>query len=372
MILTIATILLIVLGSLYMSEILMLIVGLHRLRPGENPETPYVSIIVAARNEEHTIGPCLSALTAQTYPQEKYEIIVVDDESVDHTLDRTKNWTEQFKNIQVLRVDPETSSLIGKKRALDLGIQRSTGEIILTTDADCMPRTTWIQGMLAYFEPDVGLVAGYSYTEEPEEKVSVLQKLRSLERIAVAAVAAGSIGLGKGMTCTGQNVAYRKKAYTDVGGFTKIGHLRSGDDDLLIQLIDRNTSWNIRYATTPETYVLTKPPIESRQYLEQEKRRASKGLFYPPWLIILLLFLLAFYTILLLSLCFSFFDWNHFSLAWLVLALKIIIDFFLLLKICTMLNRRDLLIFFPVAEVLHIPYVLVFGVWGTLGKYTWK
>ncbi|MFQ6092943.1 MAG: glycosyltransferase, partial [bacterium] len=277
MILTVLTMLLIGLGLPYLWGIAALILGLGRVRGGKNDDTPLVSVVVAARNEEEHIGDCLAALAAQNYPQQSYEIIVVDDRSNDRTPEVVSRWVEEADNVHLLRVGSEESPLVGKKRALDLGIRQSRGEIILTTDADCRPKPTWIRGMVSHFEPGVGLVAGYSYTEDRGEGASLLQKFRSLERIGVAAVAAGSIGLGKGITCSGQNLAYRKEAYFDLGGFSKIGHLRSGDDDLLIQHLDRYTSWGKRYAISPETHVRTRAPVAVAQFIQQEKRRASKG-----------------------------------------------------------------------------------------------
>ncbi|UCE17897.1 MAG: glycosyltransferase [Gemmatimonadota bacterium] len=337
-----------------------------------NNETPFVSIIVAARNEDRHIEHCVTALIDQDYPQQRYEIIVVDDRSHDRTPEIVNTMLERSKNLRLFHVGTEPSPLVGKKRALDLGIRQSRGEIILTTDADCLPKSTWIGGMIKYFEPSVGLVAGYTYTEEPGERVTVLQRLRSVERISVAAVAAGSIGWGQGLTCTGQNLAYRKKVYYDVGGFSKIGHVRSGDDDLLIQRVHRKTSWQTRYAVSSETYVRTKPPSGARPYIQQEKRRASKGFLYPPWLTLSLLALYSFYILLFVSLWISFFDWNHFSIAWYVLGAKAFGEFPLLVKICTLLNRKDLVVLFPVAEIVHIPYLIIFGLWGTLCTYSWK
>ena len=372
MILTILTSLLLGLCVLYLCGIGLLLIGLRRLRDGTSNETPYVSIVVAARNEEKHIEKCFSALTAQDYPQQRYEIIIVDDRSQDRTSEIVQQLCEKSENVRLYCVGTESSPLVGKKRALDLGIQHSRGEIILTTDADCVPKSSWIGGMIKYFEPGVGLVAGFSFTDKPGEKVTLVQKLRSLERLSVAAVADGSIGWEKGLTCTGQNLAYRKRAYYDVGGFSKIGHLRSGDDDLLIQLVDRETTWQKRYAISPDTYVRTVPPSGTEQFIQQEKRRTSKGFLYPPWLITSLCATYCFYVLLFVSLCFSFIYWNLFFVAWYVLGAKACGELFLLFKISALFNRRDLLILFPVAEVIHIPYFIVFGLLGTVGTYTWK
>ena len=369
---TFLTFLLIGLGLPYVWGVTMLLIGLYRVKWGHNSDIHFVSIVVAARDEEKHIGNCLAALSAQQYPKQKYEIVVVDDRSTDRTSEIVDKWVQQTDKVRLLHVGPEPSPLVGKKRALDLGIRHSRGEIILTTDADCSPKSTWLRGMVAYFEPKVGLVTGYTYTEERGEKVSFPQKLRSLERIAVAAVAAGSIGLGRGLTCTGQNLAYRRQAYLEVGGFSKIGHLRSGDDDLFVQLIDRYTKWEKRYSFSKETHVRSIAPERIEQYVQQEKRRTSKVFLYSPWLITCLISTYGFYVLLLVTLGLSFFFWNQMYIAWIVFGIKTTMELSLLLRISSLLNRKDLLAFFPVAMFLHIPYLIIFGMWGTVGTYRWK
>ena len=108
------------------------------------------------------------------------------------------------------------------------------------------------------------------------------------------------------------------------------------------------------------------------QFFHQEKRRASKGFLYPPWLIAVLLAVYCFYALLFVSLCLSFAYWNDFRAAWFVLGAKALGEFVLLVTAGTLLNRKDLLPLFPLAECIHMPYLIVFGLWGTLGTYTWK
>ena len=360
------------LGLLYGLGVALLIIGLFNIKAGRTMSRPFVSVVIAARDEEKTIGRCLAALSDQDYPASRYEVIVVDDRSSDGTGGVLAAWSGRMKNLRWLQVGTEPSPLTGKKRALDLGIRGSRGEIILTTDADCLPKPTWIGAMVRAFEPAVGLVAGYASTEEPGERTSLLRQLRSLERMAVAGVAAGSIGLGRGLTAVGQNLAYRKSVYVEVGGFSKIGNLRSGDDDLFIQLVSRSTSWEMRYATARETHVRTTAPTGLARNIQQDRRRASKGLHYQPWLVACLIGLYCFYGLLFCLLCLSPVYWAQLRLAWAVFGLKMVLDGILIYRICSLLGRRDLLPLFPAGEVLHLPYVLLFGAWGTLGTYRWK
>jgi glycosyltransferase involved in cell wall biosynthesis len=126
---------------------------------GSDSEPPTVSIIVPAFNSEVTIGRCLRALHNQTYPQDRYEIIVVDDASTDKT-------AEIASKAGVLVV---AEGKLGKSGVRNLGAQRATGEIILFTDSDCEPIPNWIELMVAPFiEVDVAGVKGAYWSQQTD------------------------------------------------------------------------------------------------------------------------------------------------------------------------------------------------------------
>jgi len=161
-----------------------------------------------------------------------------------------------------------------KKNALNRGISIAKGEILLFTDADCVPQSNWITEMVRSFSSDVGLVGGYVATQG--EKFAHL--LSELDRLSLACVAAGTIGLGFPMTCSAGNLAYRKSVFVDVGGYSRIAKFVSGDDDLFLHLVRDLTNWNIAYCTT--TNVITQPPKSFKSFWNQRLRHASKGKSY--------------------------------------------------------------------------------------------
>ena len=110
------------------------VAGMRR-RPGNaNAErVQLVSVVVAARDEAAHIASCLRALLAQDYPQDRYEIIVVDDGSTDGTGHIVREFGGETASVRLLRTEGSGS----KKAALSLGIAEARGEVILTTDADC-------------------------------------------------------------------------------------------------------------------------------------------------------------------------------------------------------------------------------------------
>lgn len=356
------------LTAVYCAFLLLILWGLFRVREGRNQRLQTVSVIVAVKNEEQLIGACLRKLLAQDYPQERYEIVVVDDGSVDATAEITRGISRENSRVRLLSAQGGDDHLRAKKRALQMGIENSDGEIILITDADCLPAPTWISSMVRHFEPSVGLVAGHVR----EEGSAVWQKLRSLERLSVAAVAAGAIGWNQGITATGGNLGYRRQVFHEVDGFKALSKPLSGDDDLFIQLVSRRTTWQLQYAFEPEAAVTTQSPANLGQFVAQERRRTSKGKYYPPWVQAILAEAFLMNLALVVSIPFCLGHPAVHPLPLIAFAGKAFCELLILIKASRLFKRRGLLRLFPLAAVLHIPYFIVFAIWGTTGGYRWK
>lgn len=360
----------IVLGltTVYCGFLLWILWGLFRLPEGRSERLHSVSVVVAAKNEERSIEICLRALLAQDYPPEHYEIVVVDDGSTDATADIVQSIARENPRVRLLRAQKGHARLRAKKRALQLGIEHSAGEIILITDADCLPVPTWIRAMVRHFEPSVGLVAGHVH----QGGHLLWQKLRSLERLSMAAMAAGAIGWNQGLSANGGNLGYRREVFQEVDGFNSLSTPLSGDDDLFIQLVSRKTSWDLQYAFEPEAAVSTKPPANLRQFVAQERRRTSKGKYYSTWVQAMLIEAFLMNLALILTLPFSLCYLATYPLPLGAFVGKALCEFLILIRAGRLFKRKGLLRFFPLAVFLHIPYFLAFSIWGTLGSYRWK
>ena len=355
----------------YITVLISLIIGLFRLRPGDNTTQPVVSIIVAARNEEENIGKCLNALISQDYDRSRLEIIIVDDRSTDGTADIVESKMGTQGHIKLIRILESEPGMAPKKNALRAGINIARGEILLFTDADCVPRRGWVRSMVRHFHPDVGLVAGFAPLEISDNP-TLFTKLIGLDSLALASVAAGSFGLKFPATCTGRNLAYRKSLYDAVGGFSEIGHMISGDDDLFLHLARRKTAYAMRYAIEAESLVPSGTVKNANTFVNQRVRHASKGTTYRPGMVIGLsaVYLLNL-SILVLGIV-SIFLSRFFPVFGIILLLKAMFEFTLLLKASQLFSRRRWLRYFPIAEILHIPYVVIFALLGQVGKFSWK
>jgi cellulose synthase/poly-beta-1,6-N-acetylglucosamine synthase-like glycosyltransferase len=353
--------------AIYIFLLLLCTIGLRRLyNPPTNNDCPFVSVVIPARNEEENIGACLKNLSRQKYPREKYEVIVVDD----HSDDNTYSITESYKKDNVILLSlNDMSGMSPKKAALHQGIKASRGDIILTTDADCRTLPTWIETIVKYFDEKTGAVASWLYVEENNH---LLSKLERLDSLALSFIGAASFGLKKPFMANGANFAYRRQVYNELNGFAGVDSYVSGDDDLLLQKIHASRNWKCTFAPDAHCAVVTKPCKTWRGFFQQRFRWASKGRIYPKKLLLLESSIYLYYlSLLATTIMFILCGFTHLHML-LPLGLKFLADFvFMLLATRKFPHHINPLLLFT-TEWLQMAYILLGGVWGLWGTYTWK
>ena len=368
-------VILIFLTAFYLIVTFWLIYGIIKLRrqnkvTNTTQKSPKVSIVIAARNEEANIKKCLESCALQNYPQDKFEVIVVNDRSQDSTAMIVNNSSKDYKNIHLLNITdlPDDYKNSGKKHALKKGIKKAAGEILLLTDADCFPQKNWIKSMIQYFHEDVGVVIGHS----PYRGKGLINRLIQLDNLSIIAVGAGGIGGGYPILSVGRNFAYRRKVYEEIGGFEKIKDFSSGDDDLLLMLVRKFTKWKINFASHPDSFVPTQPPITINDAVKQRMRWASKGLHYTIPMTLSLMFIFLYNVILLITIPLFFLNVITSFLPLISLIVKTAGDFIIIFQAARLLNESKLVKYFSLAALVHIPYLVFFGLYGTFGNVQWK
>jgi len=349
---------------------------------------PFVSVLIPARDEAACIERCLRTVLANDYPRDRFEVIVVDDLSEDETPQRVRALMEEV-NAPALAMagleedapPPPRLSLLQmpenlertrahKKRAVTKGIAHARGEVILCTDADCAVQKGWIRAMAGAFAEGTALVSGPVLYPVGR---SAARRIQALEFLALVSIGAGAIGIGRPNTCNGANVAYRKAVFDALGGFAGIDHLTSGDDELFMQKVAYETAWDVRFCAHPRAVVLTEGSPTLGAFFEQRRRWASKGQHYPhPPLRATLLAIFLFYAALLVSLLALPFTPALAGPVAGAVALKTIPEAALLAQATRRFGRAWLMAYFLPAQLLQLPYVVIVGVAGALGGYTWK
>lgn len=249
--------------------------GLRKAQREEPPAgrtIPPISVVVAARNEEMHLPHLLEALDRQTHPD--FEVIVVDDASIDGTATLVRDRGPRFRLVQVDHpVHPR------KKHALTLGIEAASHELLAFTDADCRPPPSWLEQLArrhASARRDVVLV-GYSPFRSGH---GLLNRIARYETFVTGFLTAAAIGMGRPYMAVGRNISYPRRVFDHIGGFDHSLESLSGDDDLLVQEVHRQRAAAVRQLFHPGTMVSTDAPASWRSWLHQKRRHTSAGRFY--------------------------------------------------------------------------------------------
>jgi cellulose synthase/poly-beta-1,6-N-acetylglucosamine synthase-like glycosyltransferase len=236
-----------------------------------------ISIIIPARNEAGRIGECLRALQAQQYPVDLFEAIVVDDHSEDETISQVQ--AINAPNIRCIRLadhlDPDEPVVAYKKKALAVGIAVSNGELILTTDADCIAPPGWLSTVAALYEREqpVMVIAPVDFSSDG----SLVQLFQSIDFMTMQGITAAAHKLRMGNMSNGANLAFSRDAFEKIGGYAGTEHLASGDDFLLTVKMQQAFPGKIAYLKSAEAIVRTAPQPDWRSFLMQRIRWASKS-----------------------------------------------------------------------------------------------
>jgi cellulose synthase/poly-beta-1,6-N-acetylglucosamine synthase-like glycosyltransferase len=328
------------------------------------------SVIIPFRNESENILNSLKCIEQQDYPKDLFEVIYVNDSSSDDSFEKLSN-AEKSCNIKIISSGGEGLQAAFKKYALRKGIESSDGEIIITTDADTMFGKKWLSSLLEEFDGSTGLISG------PVNFIfdhGLFSAFQSLEFSGLVLTGAGLIGINQPVICNGANLAYRRKAYDRVKGFTEHIHLSSGEDELLMQSIVRETSYKIKFCWNKDSLVSTSPPAALKEFFQQRKRWASKTLYYPDKLLRFRLFLIfTFYLGIPVQFLLIFFSSKLFLLSFIItLAAKLILEYSIIKTGKEFLFPRKILKHFLAAELIQIPYILISALAGISGKFEWK
>ena len=366
------SLLFILLLAFYFLFIRKIRVGIGKLRYYKTKlqEDEIVSVIIPFRNESENILKNLKSIEAQNYPDDKFEVIYVDDFSEDDSYEKIKNGITK-ENISVVSMKENNLKRGHKKHAIDFGISQSKGSIILFTDADCEVPTSWIESMVRGFEENTALISGPVAFADTE---SIFGKLQQLEFAGLILTGAGLIGNKTPMIASSANLAFRKSVFEEVGGYKDLMNLSSGDDELLMQKIASKTDYEIKFCFDKEAVVITSPNKNLQDFSEQRKRWASKGLFYENKSIVFQLILIfLFYLGLLLQAVLGIFcDTNFLTIFFASFIVKIMVEYSVLENGVDVLFPKLSIPLFLLAEVLHVPYILYSAISGVFGNFTWK
>ncbi|NOU39324.1 MAG: glycosyltransferase [Ferruginibacter sp.] len=343
--------------------------------------TTQLSIIIPARNEEANIEKCIRSILQNNYPKHLYEIIVVDDHSDDGTVNIVNKLAMQNVKLILLKDFVTVKINSYKKKAIEVAIAQANGTLIITTDADCIVPTAWLQTIANFYEEKkpVFIAAPVSIVT----KNRFIEIFQTLDFMALQGITAAVVYKKQMTMCNGANMAYERKVFYDVGGFAGIDNIASGDDMLLMHKIYNEYPNRVLFLKLKEVIVKTAAVSTIKQFINQRVRWASKADKYDDKRILPILMIVYFFNFLMFlipiiaiffnpTISIRYMQYPILTLWFCMLVLKTVVELFFLYPVASFFENKRLLWFFPLLQPFHIFYTIIAGWLGKFAKYSWK
>lgn len=333
--------------------------------PNFSPQKKY-SVIIAARNEAEHIHQCLSSILSCNFSAAHLEVLLIDDHSEDETAVIAKRIADPRLKILSAKGD-------GKKAALALGIAQSSGDWIITTDADCKFSEKTIPLLAQQAERgDFKFIAGTVLIHQANNWI---ERFQAMDVVGTMGVTAAGIQLKNAYLANGAHLAYPKAVFDEVNGFEGIDHYASGDDMMLLHKVAARYPEKIHFLKNNEAVVFTKAESNLSAFFRQRLRWASKGNAFKnskTWWMMVIVFMNSFLA------CFSFLlALFGLKMIWPVMAYQWInkwtADSIVLQSVSSFYKKRLSGIGFLTGAIFHAWYISIIGLWSQIQKqYSWK
>jgi cellulose synthase/poly-beta-1,6-N-acetylglucosamine synthase-like glycosyltransferase len=317
----------------------------------KNSEPQPVSVVICAKNEYHNLKDNLPPILNQNYPD--FEVVVVNDASDDETIFLLQDMEREYKHLKVVNITQDLNFFKGKKFPLSLGIKSAKNELLLLTDADCVPSSpNWIMEMMGNFDSKTEIVLGYGPYEKKNNLLNMIIRyetiMTTIQYFSYALAGMPYMGVGR-------NLAYRKSLFMKNKGFISHYTIKSGDDDLFINKVA--TGKNTKIEIIPESH--TESPAKNifRDWWYQKRRHLSTGKYYKPKHKFMLGFysasLILFYLLFVALLILKFYVYIVLSL----FAVRLISKMIIFKKSMQKLNEKKLLLISPLFELFLLGFI---------------
>jgi cellulose synthase/poly-beta-1,6-N-acetylglucosamine synthase-like glycosyltransferase len=367
------TLILLLILLVYMVTMAQLIVGFDKIKTFHSKAIPpktFFAIVVPFRNESSNLPILLESIKNLNYPNDLFEIILIDDFSEDDSVRQIYHWRMENGVFQTTLLENIRLSGSPKKDAISRAIPIVKNEWLVTTDADCVVSENWLLTLDQYVQNhDVEMIVS---SVVYDSKKSFLHHFQQLDLMSLQGATIGSFGLGLGFMCNGANFCYTKTLFEQLHGFKGNNKIASGDDVFLLQKAMNKHPEKVHFLKSKDTIVHTKPTNNWLELFSQRVRWASKtsayqSVFGKDLAVIVFSGNLA----IVLSLClfpYAFFSWNVLLL---LFSLKFITDYILLYKTNRFLRKKRMGYLF-LSSVLYPFFCVGVAVFSWFGGYEWK
>ena len=366
-----------VLMCLYIAILLLYRYWFIKLQPFviDNTVLPLTSftVVIPARNEADNIEKCLTSILQQNYPTDLFEVIVIDDFSTDATPTIIQQLQQNFSNLKLIKLaemldDKQLNSY--KKKAIELAIKQAQKNWVITTDADCVAKPTWLATYNNYIQQNKVVFVGAPVVFT--NNGSVLQAFQCIDFMALQGVTAASVSAGFHAMCNGANLAFKKTVFYEVDGYKNVDAIASGDDMFLMNKIQSKYPEKIGFLYHSNAIISTAPMPTVISFLNQRIRWASKANSYKDVRIVAILWMMLLLNIGLTIMPFLAVFNVQILLYWAALLLaKTLVESAFAIKIATFFSI-NLQWWHILLQIPHIVYTSLAGCFVLSGSYQWK
>lgn len=320
-----------------------------------------VSVIVCSKNESENLRNNIPLWLAQDYSN--FELILVNDASIDDTLDVIEHFAENDSRVKIVNVVNNEAFWANKKYALTLGIKKAKNNHLLFTDADCKPASNnWIQEMICQFSNEKQLVLGYGAYAKSN---GFLNKLIRFETFMTALQYFGFAKIGMPYMGVGRNLGYTANLFYENNGFMSHMYIRSGDDDLFVN--QAATPSNLAICDSPESFTISNPKRSWKSLFRQKRRHLTTATHYK---LSHKLTLSAFYLSNVLFwlgvvVSFLFLRWEF---VFALLLFRLLVQYIVVSKALKKLRETDLIYFVSALEIVMICFQMVIFITNIFSK----
>jgi len=360
--------------ALYSLIILAFIVGFNSVKKFEvttdNKFQSAFSIIIPFRNEAEVLPDLLESLAKMEYQKSNFEIIFVDDDSDDDSVDIIRRHCNKLSiSFVILKNIRKTSS--PKKDAINTAIQEAQYDWIVTTDADCVLPKKWLETFNCFINSNETKFIAAPVTYKINSVF--LEQFQLLDFLSLQGSTIGGFGIKKPFLCNGANLCYNKDAFFEVQGFEDSTHIASGDDIFLLEKMVLKYPDQVHFLKARSAIVTTKPQSTFKQLLDQRIRWAAKSSAYKNGFSILVsiaVFVMNFLLIVLLI--GTIFGVIHMQTLIVTFLIKFIIDLILLIKTTSFFKQTGVLKQYILSSFSYPFFILLVVLLSINSGYIWK
>ncbi|MBD0830880.1 glycosyltransferase family 2 protein [Aestuariibaculum sediminum] len=335
----------------------------------KSPETKF-SVIIPFRNEALNLPALLNSVTELKYPNDAFEIILIDDESEDNSIEIIENFRKNTAlNIKLFKSERQSGS--PKKDAITLAMSHAAYEWIITTDADCILPEHWLNTFDAFIlKTNSECVVGpVNYIAQN----NFLNTFQRLDFLSLQGVTIGAFGIKSPLLCNGANLAYKKTLFNRLDGFNGNLDTASGDDIFFLEKALKHDAKKVNYLKNEDAIVLTNTQYSWQNLINQRIRWAAKTSAYKNGFSKFTGFVVIVTNMLLLvSLLFALTGITSSKTLTYLLLIKFSIDLYLINLTAEFFKDKSVMKFYVFGFLVYPFFCVYVGIASIFTSYNWK